>query len=77
MITNRENAVQEKTRRILCYERIIGKTHLRLSVGSESEKTSQELYLRLGTNEERVRANAPGEASCEGSEAGKSSGSGA
>lgn len=76
MITNRENAVQEKTRRILCYERIIGKIHLRLSVGSETEKTSQEFCLRLGTNEERVRASAPGETSCEGSEAGKSSGPG-
>lgn len=75
MITNRENAVQEKTRRILSYERIIGKIHLKLSVGSESEKTSQEFYLRLGTNK-RVRASAPGEISCEGSEAGKSSGSG-
>lgn len=76
MITNRENAVQEKTRRILCYERIIGKIHLRLSVGSESQKTSQEFYLRLGTNEERVRASAPGETSREDSEAGKSSGPG-
>lgn len=76
MITNCENAVQEKTRRILCYERIIGKIHLRLSVGSESETTSQGFYLRLGTNEERVKASAPGETACEGSEAGKDSGSG-
>lgn len=63
MITNCEYAVQERTRGILGYERIMGKIHLRLSVGSESEKTSQEFYPRLGTHEERVKASAPGETS--------------
>lgn len=47
MITNCEYAVQERTRGILGYERIMGKIHLRLGVGSESEKTSQEFISDL------------------------------